>query len=332
MRIGWGVIGAGSVARRRTMPSMKAIDSAELVAVMVRDKERARAIASEYGAKRSYTDVLDLLSDGEIDAVYISTPVAFHKDHAVAALRAGKHVLLEKPMARTVRECDEIIEEARKSGKHLQICFIMRFHPAYREIKGMVESGEFGEIVMARAQMMKWYDIEPGSWRLDPEISGGGVLIDVGSHLLDLMAFLLGDISEISAIKDSRVRGWRIEETATVVGRTSDGVQIVISTSYNTPYSETILEIYGTKGSVYIYALPDGKGWLMKWRTNAGSFERIWPPIELFELQLDHFAKCIEGIEDPLVTGEDGRKNIGLIMAAYRSAERGYVEKVGRGL
>ena len=209
MPVRWGIIGAGGIAHRRTMSAMSEAENTVLQALMVRDMERARKLAEEHGARSYYDSVDGVLSDTEVDAVHIATPVYLHCKHVIQAAEHGKHVLCEKPMAMNVDECKSMIDACDQNGVHLEICFLLRFHPYYIKQKQMIADGELGEIIEARTSLMKWYPIEEGLWRRDPTRAGGGVLMDLGPHVIDLLSYLLGDTSKVSAMIDSRIRSTR---------------------------------------------------------------------------------------------------------------------------
>ena len=313
MAVKWGIVGASGVAHRRTMPAINAAENSELYALMVRDLGRAEKLAQEHGASSYYDSVEDILSDPEVDAVHIATPVYLHHDHVIRAAEHGKHVLCEKPMAMNVDECQRMIDACERNGVRLEICFLLRFGPSYNDIKQLIKSGDLGEIVEARVSLLKWYPMEPGLWRRDPARAGGGVLMDMGSHAIDLLSFLLGDASKVTAFISSRTARWEVEETATVVIQMRNGAHAIADVSFVVPHSGNMLEIYGTKGSILV-----GGG---KIRTYINDSVQEEPMIggNFYKMQVEHFARYIAGEEPPIVPGMAGLKNIQIISAAYES-------------
>jgi predicted dehydrogenase len=299
------------------MSAISVAENNKLQALMVRDLERARKLAEEHGVPSYYDSVDGVLTDPEVDAVHVATPVYLHCDHVIRAAEHGKHVLCEKPMAMNVDECRRMMEACHQNGVKLEVCFLLRFHPQYREIKQWIENGDLGEIIQARCSLLKWYPIEEGLWRRDPARAGGGVLMDMGPHAIDLLSYLLGDVSKVTAFIDSRIGGWEVEETATVLMQTKTGVHVIASTSFVIPHGGSMLEIYGSKGTVLI------TGGKVKTyigddvREVSGASENLYTP------QVEHFVRYINGKEDPVAPGVAGLRNIQIISAAYESARTG---------
>ncbi|MFC1806089.1 Gfo/Idh/MocA family protein, partial [Planctomycetota bacterium] len=171
MAIGWGVIGAGGIARRRTIPEgIVPARGAKLVAVMDVDKKAAKAVAAEFGGVASYTEIEPLLARGDVDAVYIATPAYVHAEQALAAIKAGKHALIEKPVAMTAAEARKIAAAAKRKGVTVGTGFMMRHHGAHRKIKRLIDDGVIGTPVLGRAQLSCWYPPIQGAWRQDPRL------------------------------------------------------------------------------------------------------------------------------------------------------------------
>jgi len=322
MAVRWGIVGAGGIAHRRTMAAINVGKDNEIHALMVRDMGRAKKLAEEHGVSVYYDSVDSILADSEIDAAYIATPVYLHHDHVIQAAEHGKHVLCEKPMAMNVDECRRMIDACNQNDVQLQICFLLRFHPDYHEIRRMIANSELGEIIEARAAFLKWYPIEEGLWRRDPERSGGGVLMDLGSHSIDLLSYLLGDVSRVTAFTNSRTFGWKAEETATVLMQTKQGVHAIVDTSFAVPHCESFLEIYGTKGS----ALVDGGK--MKIYIDGDVREESRPAGNLYTPLVEHFGRCMDDKEEPIAPGIAGLKNVQIISAAYESVRTGKVVSI----
>ena len=138
MALKWGVLGAGSVAQRRAMPAINKANDTELHALLSRDEERAKRLATEHGTHVYYTTVEELLSDEALDGIYVSTPVYLHCEQVIAAAERGFHVLCDKPMAMNAAECQRMIDACQANGVHLQICFLFRFHSCFQQIKSWV--------------------------------------------------------------------------------------------------------------------------------------------------------------------------------------------------
>lgn len=329
MAVRWGIIGAGGVARRRTMPAINKARDAELVALMVRDQARAEQLAAEFGARHPYSDWRLLLKDPDVDAVHIATPVYLHAEQVIAAAEAGKHVLCDKPMALSTVEVRRMIEACRANGVHLQVCFLMRFWSVSKRLKREIADGRFGTIIEARATIFKHLPLADDSWRLIPEQSGGGPLMDIGAHTIDLLTYLLGPMESAVALTSNRVTSWRVEDTVTVLMRAKSGAHAVVGHSFRAKGGDQTVEIHGTGASALVSTPPSGGGDATL-RISNGTEVKLEPiPYENFyQLQIEHFADCLAGKATPIVTGEDGLHNLAVIEAAYRSTRTGRQESV----
>jgi predicted dehydrogenase len=323
------VIGAGGFANRRSIPGLKEAENAVLQAVMVRDLNRAKALADKHGAQEYYDSTEGLLSSENVDAVYISTPVYLHRAHTVAAARRGKHVLCEKPMARTVEECQEMIEACRTNGVKLAIGYMVRFRAHHRKAKELINGGVLGRIIEARAQNHLWYPDIPGAWRQDPELGGGGSLADVGSHCIDLLRFLLGEVVEVTAMMDTIAFSYPVEDTALVMLRFEGGAQGIVDASFAVPHRQCLLEVYGTRGTLLAFRT---LGPFTDPEMRLYSEERVEeihvPWVNAYTAEFEDFGHCIEEGGEAAVTGQDGLQITRIMAAAYESAGTGATVKL----
>ena len=314
----WGVLGAGSVARRRVMPVIGGHPRGSLQALMVRDLARAGQLAAEFGAARHYDQVDDLLADPDLDAVYVSSPVYLHCEHVLAAAATGRHVLCEKPMAMSPDECRRMMAACQEAGVHLGICFVLRGWPIYHRVKKLLEEGRLGRLVELRAHLAKWTPRQEGEWRLDPAQGGGGTLVDVGSHYLDLFRYLAGDLERIAFMGSSAVFGWPVEESAFAMVQMACGAHGTLSASCTVPHSGNILELYGTEGTLLL-------GKELRIVTDAGEEAAPTTFPDYYSGLLDDFCRCVEEGGQLLASGEDGLRNVEAIEAAYCSAREGRI-------
>ncbi len=340
MTVRFGVLGACGIAERRTIPEgiLKA-KNAELVAVMDIQREKVEKLAEEYGVMY-FTKEEDLLSDSNIDAVYIATPVYLHYQHVITAAAKGKHILCEKSMAKTVEECEEMISTCKRNGVKLSVGFMMRHNVYHERIKEMLDNGEFGKPVMGRAQLSCWYPEIKGAWRQNPELGGGGSLIDMGSHCIDLLEMFFGRAVKVSAFTKTNAFSYKVEDTAVVILEFENGAYGIVDTCFSIPdnSSKNMLEVYGTKGSVIargtIGQLPGGevtayverrtKGYEAEQARAAGEGEKIvLAPKNTYQKEIEDFCEMIENGEESSSTGEDGLWNQKVVLAAYESSNSG---------
>ena len=249
----WGVIGAGGIADRRTLPGMMLSDRCELVAVMEVNPEVANALAEKYHAKYAYTSADDLLKNDEIEAVYIASPVKFHKEQVIAAAKAGKHVLCEKPIAVQVTDSTSAQAACKENGVLAAAGFMMRYHSLHRKMREIVTSGKLGQVVSCRAQMNCWYPDIPGNWRQQKAQSGGGSLMDMGIHCIDLLEYILDSkCQSVMAMCDTKTFSYDIEDSANVLLKLQNGAVAYVDSNFNIPDDAVTcrMEIMGTKGSI----------------------------------------------------------------------------------
>ncbi len=253
MKIKWGVIGCGGIADRRTIPGMMLAENAELVAVMDANKEAAERVKEKYNAKYAFDNVEDLLAIDEIQAVYIASPVFCHKEQAFAAAKAKKHILLEKPMALTCEESQEIADVCKKEGVKLAVGLMMRFHSYHQEMKKIIEEGKIGDIVSMRGQLTCWYPDIPGNWRQNKALSGGGALMDMGIHCIDLLQYISGlQAKEVTGFAGTQTFQYNADDSSAIVMKMDNGAFAFVDANFNIPdaAARCRLEFYGTKGSI----------------------------------------------------------------------------------
>ena len=253
-KVKWGVIGCGGIADRRTLPGMMLADNAEIVAVMDVDKNLAETVAQKYNAKYFFDNEDELLSLNEIDAVYIATPVFCHKQQCIKAAKAKKNILVEKPIGITVTEAEEIEKVCDLEGVKLGVGFMMRFHSYHQKIRELLKAGAIGEIVSARAQLTCWYPEMENCWRQDKTLSGGGAMMDMGIHCIDLIRYMTGlEVIEGRGFVGNQIFKYNVEDAGAAIYKMSNGALCIVDANFNIPdaAAKCKLEFYGTKGSVF---------------------------------------------------------------------------------
>lgn len=250
-KLRWGVIGAGGIADRRTIPGMMKANNAELIAVMEINMELAEKLRVKWNAKRAYDNEADLLADPEIDAVYIASPVGLHASQAMAAADAGKHILIEKPLAMTSEEGQEVIDYCDKKGVKIAAGLMMRFGAYVQAMKKAVAEGKIGKAVSGYSQFTCWYPDMPGNWRQTKKLGGGGSMMDMGVHCIDLMQYILGSkVIEVAAFHDTLTFHYEVEDSSMVLLRLENGCQCVVQSNFNIPdeAAKWRIELFGDEG------------------------------------------------------------------------------------
>jgi len=252
-KVKWGVLGAGGIADRRTLPGMMVADNAELVAVMEVVPGLAPKLCEKYHAKRWYTTAEELLADPEVEAVYIASPVGFHASQVRAAIAAGKHILVEKPVAATSAESKALCEEAAAKGLLMATGLMMRFNTYHQQIKKYIAEGKLGQVVSCHSLFSCWYPDMPGNWRQSKATAGGGAMTDMGIHCLDLIEYITGSkIIKVGGLAETMTFKYDVEDACSALFKLSNGAFGTVDANFNIP-DEAVkwkLEFYGTKGSI----------------------------------------------------------------------------------
>ena len=309
----WGILGAGSVAQRRVMPAINALEGHAVQTLMVRSAGRARDLAASHGASNGVSSVDALLADETIDAVYVSSPVVHHRDHVLAVVQAGKHVLCEKPMAMSPDACRDMIEACNNAGVTLGTCYVLRGWAIYQRIRDLIRNGDLGTLVELRAHLAKWTPREADEWRLDPAQSGGGTLVDVATHYLDLFRFLAGEIVRVAYMGSSRVFEWQVEETAHALVAFESGSHGSVTATCTVQTGGNLLEVYGSEGSLFL-----GKTLRIVRGDNVVEEAVVFP--DYYSGILTDFAHCTKTSNTPIASGLDGLRGTQIVEAAYQSA------------
>lgn len=298
-----------------------------------------REIAKRFGIP-GYTDsVEELLGDPAIDAVYIASPVDAHFEQIKKAAMAGKHILCEKPLAIGAERARAAVAICREKDVKLQVGYMMRFHGAHRKIKEFIDAGALGTVVAVRAQLSCWYPPLPGAWRQDPARGGGGALIDLGSHLFDLLEFFLGKISAIGTMTGSLVHDYRSEDSSVALIRFECGAFATISCFFNIPdqASPSRLEVYGSRGSLVacgtlgqdpggalegVFAA-EGVAYdaLQRREGRAPAREIPFEHVDPYRAEAEYFSRCV--LTDAPVdinSGENAVRICEIVEKAYRSS------------
>jgi len=252
-RVRWGIVGVGDVTEHKSGPGFQRADRSELVAVMRRSGDKAADYAARHGVARWYDDADALINDPDVDAVYIATPPDSHHDYALRVAAAGKPVYVEKPMARTAAECDAMIAACAVADVPLFVAYYRRAMPRFGVVKKLLDAGAIGALRTVSIRLTKTpADVTTAGlpWRLRPEISGGGLFVDLGSHTLDLLDWLLGPVTHVSGLAANQGKRYAAEDLVAGTFTFASGVHGVGLWSFDAPEERDEVEITGTAGTV----------------------------------------------------------------------------------
>ncbi len=346
MPVGFGIIGCGMIAGFHA----KAVDDirgAKVVACFDTFPASADRLAGAIGCT-PYHDLNKMLADERVDVVTICTPSGAHLEPGIAAMRAGKHVIIEKPLEITLKRCDKLIDEAKKNKVVLSTIFPSRFHGPSKEMKRAIDEGRFGRLSMGDAYV-KWFRTQEyydsGAWRGTWELDGGGALMNQAIHSVDLLCWLMGDVAEITAhtalLAHKRIA---VEDVAVATLRFDSGALGVIeaSTAVYPGYLKRI-EISGSEGTA-VMEEEDIKSWEFakpnrrdaailkalagKTKTGGGASDPSAIGHHGHTEQFKDVLQAIKSGKRPLIDGPEGRKAVEVILAIYKAAETGKVVKL----
>jgi predicted dehydrogenase len=344
-KVRWGVIGAGGIAMRRTIPEgILRAGNAELIAIQ--NPSRVVDIAKQFCVV-GVTSERELLAQ-PIDSVYIATPVHLHVGQIERAAAAGKHVLCEKPLGLNAVEVARVVAACAASNVSLSVGLMMRFHAAHVHLRDMIAAGRLGTPTFIRAQLSCWYPPIENAWRQDPSLGGGGALADLGTHCLDLVESLFGPIAELSCQTANAVHDYPVEDAAVVTIKFASGSLGTIDCLFNVPDDASLnrLEVYGSDGSVLCEnTIGQGDGGTMVWRPRdpnaagyaaeqlreGGQSGRAVTPVRrnTYLALIEAVSKAIlDGVASP-VDGAVGLRVQRLLDACYESARSGRRIAVG---
>ncbi len=341
MTIRWALLGPGRHAERSVVPQMKKAAGAELVAVMSRDRVRGEAFARKHNIAKVHTSLHEVLSDPDVDALYDATPDGLHAQHAIEGAKAGKHSLIEKPLAISVQECEKAIQACRSHGVKLGVVFNQRHEAVHQEARRIVLLGEIGEVMLARVQIPLRTAVpapapSPANWRTDRNLRSGGILMSIGDHAYDTLSYLVGqEIEEVSAFTDATRNDSRNERFASMLLRLSKGAVGHAVASSKTPFARQPFEIHGTKGSLiiensftYLTGAGEDSAPTLTIINDAGMNIRQFATTECFRLEIEQFNRAIEGKGEPTTPPEDGLRALVITDALYEAVRSGRVASV----
>jgi predicted dehydrogenase len=332
--VGVGLVGVGAAAQINHIPALKRTPGLELVALCDPDEEKAARVAQKFGVPVSCTRIEEMLDRDDIDAVDICTPNFLHAPIATAALEAGKHVLCERPLARSAAEATAMIKAARKADRLLMCAVAHRFRPDAQLLRTFVAKGDLGEIFHAKAgwlrQRTEW---NSDRWRQQKKESGGGVVLDLGFQMLDLSLWTLGGtaVESVTATMH-RSRKGEVEDSATAFFRLASGSTLTLELTWGLLMEKDFayLNLFGSGGAALLNPFRVHKGM-------HGTLVNVTPELDnarnqykqSVDAQMAHFADALRKSAKPMGTGDEILPVMEVLDAMYRSADQGKEIRLG---
>lgn len=254
--IKWGIIGCGDVTELKSGPAFNKVPNSALVAVMRRDAAKARDYAARHHVPRWYSDATQLINDPEVNAVYIATPPSSHEEYTIAAIRAGKPVYVEKPMALNFSAAQRMVNAATANNIKLVVAHYRRQWPLFKKIKQLIDEKIIGDIRLARLEFYKppatieELNIEKNAWRVNPAIAGGGLFHDLAPHQLDLLFHFFGEAQTVNGIATNQCGDYQADDMVAGNILFTNGIAFSGTWCFNAAYSSDRCEIIGSKGKI----------------------------------------------------------------------------------
>lgn len=337
----FGIIGLGLIADFHGK-AIEAMDGAVIHSCMSRSVDKVKAFSTKFSCS-GYTDLREMLKDPDLDIVTVCTPSGYHLEPSLEIIKAGKHLIIEKPLEITLDRCDRILEAAAKKGVKVSTVFPSRFHGASLAVKKAIDGGRFGRLILGDAYV-KWFRTQEyydkGGWHGTRELDGGGALMNQSIHAVDLLRWFMGPVESVKAYKNTRGHERiKVEDVAAAVLKFKNGALGVIegSTAVYPGYLKKI-EIAGTGGSI-ILEESDLKAWNFKEETpedesirkefisktdsGGGASDPGAINYEFHRKQFEDFIRSLDSGRKSAVEGNEGRKAVEIILAVYKSAETG---------
>ncbi|MGI0526925.1 Gfo/Idh/MocA family protein [Rhizobium giardinii] len=330
----WGLIGASTIAHEWVIDAIRTVGG-EIVSVMSTSAERGTGYARDHGVAKSVTDVDELVNDPDVQAVYISTTNELHRDQVLAAARAGKHILCEKPLALSLDNAHAMVKAARDAGVVMATNHHLRGAATHRAMRDAIAAGTIGKPLAARVFHAVYLPPHLQGWRLDRPDAGGGVILDITVHDTDTLRFVLGD-DPVEAIAVGQYGGMAkagLEDAAMGALRFKSGLIAQFHDGFTTKYATTGFEVHGSEGSLIgrncMTQQPVGTVTL---RNVDGETELSISHRNLYQNTLIAFEDAIAGRGQPLCSGEDGIWSLATGLAVMQAAANGSAVRIEPGL
>src|SRR5579871_2791299 len=333
-KLGWAIVGLGSLSINEILPAFAKCEKAKVVALVSGHPDKANKLALRYGVDPkniyNYQNYDSIAHNPEVDVIYIVLPNGMHAEYTVRGLQAGKHVLSEKPMARTPAECQQMIDAAKKADRKLMVAYRCRYEPYNREAIRMAQSGELGKTKVIVSE--HGFNIgDPTQWRLNRELAGGGSLMDIGIYALNAARYLTREepteLTAMSFTTPGDPRFKEVEETINFQLRFPSGILANCSSSYGYD-SQNRYRVVGTDGWVELEPATIYSGLRMRVHKKNLLEEVQLPVRDHFALEMDHMSECVMENKEPLTPGEEGLRDLTIMMKIYEAAKNGGTMKL----
>lgn len=333
--VGWAIVGLGRLSQGQILPGFAECKNSKVVALVSGHRDKAEKLATQYGVDfksiYSYETFDKIAENPEIDAVYIVLPNGMHAEYTIRAARAGKHILCEKPMANTAKDCEAMIDACKKADRKLMIAYRCRYEPFNLAAMAAIREGKLGKVRSIVAD--HGFNIGRGEWRCDKKLAGGGSMMDIGIYSLNAARYLTGEEpTEVFAVestdrKDPRFAQAGVEDTLHFTLKFPSGALANCTSSYGYAGANRFRAI-GERGWLEMEPATSYGGLKLKISARGRTEEPLLPSGSHFAREMEHFSECVRENKTPLTPGAEGLRDIKLIEALYRSARTGKAVRV----
>ena len=332
-KLGWALVGLGNLSINQLLPAFAKCEKSKVVALVSGDPEKANKLAQRYGVNPkniyNYQNYDTIRDNPEVDIIYIVLPNSMHAEYTIRGAQAGKHILCEKPMANTPKECQQMIDACRKANRKLMIAYRLRYEPTTQALIKVAREKELGDLKIVLADA--GFSIgDPNQWRLKKQLAGGGSLMDIGIYSLQAARYITGEEPvEVNAMihttpGDPRFK--EVEENVNFQLRFPSGVLANCTSSYSAGLNR--FRAVATKGWAELEPALSYTGLRMRVGRGGVIEERMHPQRDQFALEMDHMSECVMNNQEPLTPGEEGLRDLKIMMAIYEAARAGKTIKL----
>jgi predicted dehydrogenase len=333
-KLGWAIVGLGRLSINQILPAFARCERSQVVAFVTGSSEKGEKLAARYGVNPkniyNYQNYEALRDNPEVDIVYIVLPNGMHAEYTIRAAKAGKHVLCEKPMANTPKDCEEMIKASREAGRKLMVAYRCRYEPYNQALIKISREGELGPIKVVVSD--HGFNIgDPTQWRLKKDLAGGGSLMDIGLYALQAARYTTGEEpAELNAMeftdrKDPRFK--EVEDTINFQLRFPSGALAQCTSSYGYA-GQNRIRVIGTKGWAELEPATSYTGLRMRVKKGNATEERDLGQRDHFALEMDHMSECVMNNKETVTPGEEGLRDLRIMMAIYEAARSGKTIKL----
>jgi predicted dehydrogenase len=333
-KLGWALVGLGRLSINQILPAFAKCEKSKPVAFVTGSREKGEKLAARYGVNPkniyNYQNYDALRDNPEVDVIYIVLPNGMHAEYTIRGAKAGKHILTEKPMANTPKDCEEMIAACKQANRKLMVAYRCRYEPYNNELIKVSRSGELGPIRTVISD--HGFNIgDPTQWRLNKALAGGGSLMDIGLYALQATRYTTGEEpTEVNAMEftdRSDVRFKEVEDMINFQLRFPSGALAQCTSSYGYA-GQNRIRVIGTKGWAELEPATSYTGLRMRVKMGNKTEERDLPQRDHFAAEMDHMSDCVMQNKDVLTPGEEGWRDVKIMMAIYEAARSGKTVKL----